>query len=298
MGLSAAIRRLLGGEAPVEAPVSSGGFLHERTPRPEWVAALREHSPLTDAHGALELLWEPGDVWIPGQRWMLYEMIPADPEFVDYERLLELRGPNPRATGHMCTARTVDGQFACLCKVKLEGWRNEDGEPSGVNLTQWKLYQRTGRFGRPWWVIQGSRGGHKAFLTKEERMFLAAAGKKTEMPAIGELPYAEFDQRVIEHVVRFNRLRQMGLSLRDYRVRMRKGYRLHKAEVEKELRKQLVQWLDEQMAPEHELFVDAMKKGELDGHAPKTDTDWEKVGDAAEHAYIETGQLLHPSRVK
>lgn len=298
MSFASAVRRLLGGETPAEAPVASGQFLHARTPRPEWVAALRELSPMTDAHGALVIAWEPGDPWIPAQRWMLHETIPADPEHMDYERLLELRGPNPRATGHMCTARTVDGQFACLCKVKLEGWRKEDGDPSGINLTQWKIFHETGRFARPFWVIQGARGGHKAFLTKEEALFLRAAGKKAELPAIGTLPYAEFDQRVVDHIVRFNRLRQMGLSLRDYRVRMRKGYKLHRAQVEKELRKQLVAWLDEQMAPEHELFVDAARKGEVDAAAPRTDIDWEKVGAESEHHYIETGQLLHPSKVK
>lgn len=290
--LSTEVRRRL---ARAHQPAVASTFIHDREPRPEWVEALRDVSPLTNAHGSLMLVWEPGDPWTPGQRWMLYEMLA--PEQANYETVLALRGPNPRATGHMCTSRPVPGQFACLCRVKLEGWRQEDGSPSEISLTQWKLYQQTGKVGRPFWVIQGSKGGHKAFLTSEEERFLRMADKPTTLPAIGDLPYAEFDQRVVQHIVRHNRLLRMGLDLRAYRKRMGPDYALHQAQVERELRQQVVAWLDEQMQPEIELFQDAAKKGEMDGQAT-TEIDWEKVGEQGIASYIETGQLLHPSRVQ
>lgn len=311
MSLSTALRKLARRDGPAQEPETprgtasgsvSGTYYHEREPRPEWVAALRDVSPITELHGTLDLVWEPGDPWTPGQRWTLYEMIPW--EQARYELVLALRGPNPRLTGHMCTARSVPGQFACLCKVKLEGWRNEDGEPSDVTLTQWKLFQRTGKVGRLFWVIQGDRGGHKAFLTTEEKKFLAAAGKATEMPGIGTLPYADFDTRVVDHVVRFNRMRQAGLGIQAYRRRMGRGYKLHQQQAERQLRADLVTWLDEQMADNsdgpstNELFLDAANTREMDAHAPRTDVDWEKVGEEGIAAYVETGQLLHPSKVK
>lgn len=277
------------------------GFEHDREFPAEWMRDLREVSPEPNrdllmngqAHGFLHPVWEPGDPWLPAQRWMLYEMI--HPSLIDPELRKELRGPNPRSEGHMCTTEIIPWQDPCLCPYKLEGWRG--GPCEFITLTQWKLFQRTGLFGRPFWVIQGSGGGHRAFLTEEEIQFLQIAEKEVDLPAPGELPYAPFDARVIKHIVRSNRLRAIGDSLREYRKRMGPDYQKHRKDAEKELRRQFVTWIDEQMQDVNEGFIAAAKSGEMDDQ-PKTDIDWEKVTEESMPHYIEHGQLLHPSKVK
>jgi hypothetical protein len=135
---------------------------------------------------------------------------------------------------------TVPGQFACLCKVKLDGWRQEDGavrrharRVEALSAHRARRAAVPGRAGQ-------AKGGHKAFLTREEKIILAAAGKKTEMPAIGELSYAEPDTRTIAQVVQFNRLRRWRSGSATTGAAWGKGYQLQMREAEKELRKQLV----------------------------------------------------------
>lgn len=281
------------GARPVRASV---GFVHHREPRPEWTAALRDLSPMTDEHGVLAYVWEPGDPWYPAQRWTLQELVPS--HAIDYELLQELRGPNPRATGHMCTDVTVPGQFKCLCRVKLDGWRQEDGSASGVTLTQWRVFRETGKFARPFWYVQGDKGGHKAFLTNEEKTYLTAAGYKAELPALGDLPYAEPDARVLEHVKQFNRLRALGLTLAAYRRRMGPEYKKERAEHERALREQLVGWLSASMVEEADLFISAARKGQFEGERTTT-LNYDKLGgDEAMACYVETGQLPAPESYK
>lgn len=51
MSLSSALRTLARRDGPAtEQATASGGYEHERTPRPEWVAALRDVSPITELH--------------------------------------------------------------------------------------------------------------------------------------------------------------------------------------------------------------------------------------------------------
>jgi hypothetical protein len=291
--VSEKVLRALGGNAD-RAPSAAIEFVHEREPKAEWVEQLREVSVLTDQHGQLELVWEPGDPWVPLQRFTLWETLHISQ--VDPDEVEALRGPNPRGEGHMCTRIKVPGQFVCECKVKLEGWRGSANP--GVNFTQWKLFQRTGRVGRQFWIIEGDRGGHKWHLTEEEKKILCAAGRDPNaLPAPGSLPYAEFDARVMHHITRFNRLRQLSISLAQYKRRMGPHYALHRAEVERDIRKRFVAWMDEQMQPEYELFVDAAKKGEMDD-GPKSNVAWDAIGEQAMQQYVETGVLPHPSQLK
>ena len=295
MKVSPKVLRALGGELAPDRALSAGiEFVHERDPKPEWVEQLREVSVLTDAHGQLEIVWEPGDPWFPCQRWTLWETLHVSQ--VDPEEVEALRGPNPRGEGHMCTKVRVPGQFACQCPRKLEAWR---GSPNpGVNLTQWKLFQQTGRVGRQFWVIEGDRGGHKWLLTEEEKKILCAHGRDPDaLPEAGSMPYAEFDARVMQHITRFNRLRQLRLSLDQYKRRMGKHYQLHRAQVERDIRRQFVDWMDAQMKPEYDLFVHSAKKGEMDDQAKSTIA-WDALGEQAVEQFVETGVLPHPSQLQ
>ena len=283
-------------------------FVWEREPPAEWVRMLREASPKSDVHGWLHLAWEPGELWVPGQRFVLYEML--HPKWVPFDLMEEYLGPNPRIEGHYCSEH-APGQFQCLCPSKRERWvggpcsmchetesacRCGEYLPYTITRTQWRLYQQTGHVPRYlFWVIQGNGGGHKAFLTEQEEDWLTAANLPTELPRMGDLPYAPFDQRVVSHIHRLNALRRFGDDIRRYRDAMGPGHTEYTAGLQRDFRKSVVSWFDSQMREECDLFIRAADHGEMDD-LPKTDIDWDRVTEESIPHYIEHGQLLHPSQ--
>jgi hypothetical protein len=282
-----------------------GTFVHDWVAPDEWTQRLRDLSPVSDISGWLELVWEPGDPWIPVQRWTLYEML--HPTLIDdVEELAELYGPHPRSEGHICTSvpqhqwpvRFVNGHYRpCLCRKKTESWRR--GPCTIVTLTQWKLFRRTGCVGRPFWTIQGTNGGHKHSFTHEETLLLEQSGYKgvLEPPPAGDMAYAPFDERVVKHITRFNRLWQFRNSLEEYREAMGSGYERYRKTIDSELRRQLVDHLAEQMKEPTDLFLRAARQGQLDKKR-RTSIDYERLEDESTRHYIETGQILHESAVR
>jgi len=274
-------------------------FEFDKEPPAEWVAALRRISEVSDERGWLEFVWEPGDPWAPVQRWELWEMI--HPSVVDPAEVRELRGKHPRREGHPCTSvpisswavRPAKSYRPCLCRHKLEAWKGSD---SLVTLTAWKLFQRTGYVGRPFWIIQGTGGGNKAEFTHEEGLLLEAEGYPPVAPPSGSLPYAPFDQRVISAISRFNRLWQFKNNLEEYREAMGPGYAKYRKEVEKKLRIQLVAHLKSQMVDVEPLFLKADEDGELENQ-PRTSIDYDRLEPQNEEHFIETGHMLHHTRM-
>lgn len=279
--------------APRSAPVAHVAFVRDLEPPAEFIRALRDVSPVSDAHGWLMPVWEPGETWAPAQRWMLYEMI--HPTLVTPELLAELNGPHPRSEGHFCTENDTGEQFQCLCPHKTESWK---GGPCQLTwLTQYLLYKKTGYVGYPFWMVQGERGGHKAFFSEEEQAMLAMEDLPTEPPFLGELPYAPLDGRVIAQVVRHNRLQQVAGDLRAYRKKMGADYAQHRAQVERDMRAQLVEYLHDGMREATELFLEAAHAGDL-GVAPPTDIDYDRLEPQSTAHFIETGQQLHHTKVR
>lgn len=271
------------------APATTG-FVYDREPPAHWVARLAEVSPQSDEHSWLKLAWEPGEPWIHGQRWTLYEMV--HPKWVDAEVLAELRGPHPRSEGHMCSTH-VPKQFQCLCRHKLEAWRG--GPCSIVTLRQYQLFKETGYFGQCFWVIQGEKGGHKRVFGEEESEMLRIAELPDEPPGVGDLPYAPFDERVVAHIIRHNRLQQLGVSLEEYRrAQSGDGYKRQRENLARSLRAEWVKWLAEQLEESADLFKSAARKGQMDDQ-PKTEVDWDRADAEGMQQYIETGILPDPS---
>lgn len=275
-------------------------FYRSREPHPDWVRALEEISPPSSVHGYLRIVWEPGDPWIPGQRWTLYEFVRIDLEVeykgrwelaLDDETLEDLHGPHPRSTGHMCADR-VPTQFQCLCRRKLNAWKG--GPTARITLRQYQLFKETGMFANPFWIIQGGNGGHLAGYDAIQRKMLQQEGLPTEPPSVGELPFAEFDARVLHQIRQFNRLHAMGNNIAEYRRTMGADYGAYKAGIEKEMRRQWVRYLANQTREEAADFIDAERKGEMD-HIQKTDIDWERVDDLATQDFIETGSMNRTS---
>lgn len=251
---------------------------------PDWERELRQHSPKSDEHGFLQLVWEPGERWIPGQRWTLYEMLHET--FVDDEILHELTGPSPRSEGHFCSTK-VPEQFQCLCRRKLESWRG--GPCALITRTQWRVWRETGYYAKPFWILQGDRGGHKFRYTSEERERLRLTDVP-DLPALGDLPAAPFDARVIAHVIRGNRLRQLTQTLGEFRRTMGAGYEEHRQRLAREMRAEYVKWFSEYNDDVNDLFVRAARTGAMDGER-KTSIDYDRVDEIAMSQFIETGVL-------
>jgi hypothetical protein len=301
------------GEGMKATPMTSVDFIHEQEPPTEWTRRLRELSPKRDNFGWLELVWEPGDPWAPVQRWTLYEMLHtsllAPPDYEEEAlfgmpvELFELKGEHPRTEGHICTdtpthewtGRVPREYRPCLCRHKMEAWKG--GPHSMATLTTWRLFRRTGYVGRQFWVIQGKHGGHRRWLRHEESLLLEAEGYPTELPDPGMLAYAPFDERVVKKIERFNRLWQLKNNLDDFKERVGPGWEQHRREVQKELRRQMVNHLKSEMADVTEAFVDAADAGEMD-ELPKTEIDYDRLEPQSEESFIETGKILHHTRMQ
>lgn len=202
---------------------SANGFSRDAPHSPatiaDWQRQLESVIPKTDQLSHLRIEWEPGYPWQPKGRYVLWQMSPirkkitkfdanGKPHLVDVLAIHEdlykaLAGPSPMSTGHACF------DDWCECVMKHKRWVG--GPPSsvpGVDLKAWELYQQTGHFGRRWWVIQGENGGHRYALSSDEKRLMRAMANGVDpvVPKICDLPYAPFDNRVLMHVRRYDKL--------------------------------------------------------------------------------------------
>jgi hypothetical protein len=186
-------------------PAYAGPCLdYARHPEAGWQAALDAATLTGDGtHVArLWLHWVPGDPWQPVHRWFLFQLQPW--AHVAPHIQMELRGPHPRtnATLHY-TPRVIAG--------KLEQRPRITGGPCRfIDRTQWAIHRQIEReqgvrvFPRYHWVIQGDMGGHPFMITDEEQALRSLQGLPADVPSAGDLPYAPFDQRVVDALSRYD----------------------------------------------------------------------------------------------
>lgn len=189
----------------------------------QWRKRLRMVSPHHDQVSFLHLVYEPGWPWEPVGRFMLFECLPSD--FVDPEFLRDLQGDDPAT---LTTHDAITGEIT---------------QKTLVTAMQWQIYRETGRYARPFWVIQGEGGGHKVFLSDVEKKLLQMAGYPDSFPSPGELPYAPFDNRVLDQVTRHDKLRRADGNVKRMARMSATGSALHA----KALRREIVGWLTAQM---------------------------------------------------
>ena len=166
-----------------------------------WQAELDHAVGYRPQLSRLVLRWEPGDPWEPLGRYVLWQGV--DPKYATAEPWLVKagRGPSPRSTGHWCD----DGYCGCL--TKKHRW--VQGATRVLDAAAWRLYRETGLIGTRWWVVQGSQGGHRFQLDREldalEMKLRVLRGLPPDTPSVGQLPYAPFDQRVLDAIQRYRR---------------------------------------------------------------------------------------------
>jgi hypothetical protein len=111
----------------------------------------------------------------------------------------------------------------------------------------WDIHIKTGAYPQPFWVVQGSDGGHKWSFTEEESRVAGMNGFPDEPPEPGSLPYAPLDKRVLAKIAVYDQLpmwNALSKGLNDLDVRD-----LDKREVEmmQAANRQLWNWLGTQV---------------------------------------------------
>lgn len=241
----------------------------------DWETQLAELAPRSDQTTWLKLIWEEGYPWERVERFIIYEMIPA--HAVDAEILAQLQRATP-----------PQGRYDAV----LEEFIPEDG--CMITKRAWRLYQEFQCWGRPYWVIQGSRGGHKRWFNNTERQMLKLAGLPQDPPAPGDLDYAPFDERVVTQLVKHDLLRdeqgRIRAALGKRKIQTLVGFRGKEEADAQTFRKLLLDWLGDQVA---EVAPDA-HRALLQMDAPRKDVDVVRVEEAmerAEQTFIETGRV-------
>lgn len=188
-------------------------FHHTRDVPAEWQRELESIVPRSEQVPWLKIVWQPGLIYEPVQRWEIYEMIPAL-QHVPLEIREALEGPNPREVGEWMPDNRIPQHLGG------KRWITS----SFVSQLQWRLFHETHCYSQRFWIIQGTRGGHKWKLSPAEhnfaqrlrgasRLALGAVGMadddgEIDTPLPGDLPYAEWDRRVREKMIEHDKLRR------------------------------------------------------------------------------------------
>ena len=204
-----------------------------------WQPELDHIAPRTTrGYSHLMLVWEPGEEWAPVERWVVWEMMSLE------------RAPN------LGIRQDLEGPPPILSRrwdPFIQLWRQT--KPLTINQRQWEIYQRTGLFGRPCWIVQGTKGGHKRFWSDvEQNLILLNAGMgSTSMqfdpPAPGDLCYAEPDNRVIARLAAIDLVRLYGDTLRYQSEEIQSGHLTAREKATgRVMAEKLWNWLGEQVA--------------------------------------------------
>jgi len=224
-------------------------------PPAAWLAALHRIAPPRERLSHLTLAWVPGLPDVPAQRWVVFECMPA--AFAPSVLLEQLLGD----------------PFDCA----------EHAWATHYWLTQ-------GALPVPCWVLQGPDGGHPYRATAENATWRRWMGYGDgAMPALGALPYAGLDGRVLWQ------LRALSV-LTNRRHASLPAERAARAEARaRGFRTEIVRTLDASLRDDVTRAAPAILDG---GLARRVDRDHPAArlahGDdsAADAVYIETGRVV------
>lgn len=162
-----------------------------------WQAELETVAPSFDQLASLYLRWEPGDIWQPVQRFVIWELIPNDatPPHI-WEAL---KGAHPRSEGHY--------------DLKQKRWVGGPRTATFIDRATWEVHQETGRWGIRFWVIQGAAGGHPINVPRCVQIVKKITGDPLATPpACGDLPYCTPGHRVFNRLAEYDRYRKWRMQ--------------------------------------------------------------------------------------
>lgn len=192
----------LTGTTVAELP-SVTSFIHTREPEQSWQSRLWQIAPPSPHKAKLVIWWEPGDTWEPVQRWVIYQVLPyqtyvkgklvaAVPPIIRKQ----LEGPHPRSSGFYSPV--------------YERW--VEGPAPGITKTAWEIARVHKGWARPYWVVQGDKGGHRYRSFPWERYLMKMGGGSGQLPMAGDLPYAEPDERTWDAIGQAKQWHEAGLG--------------------------------------------------------------------------------------
>ena len=111
---------------------------------------------------------------------------------------------------------------------------------------QWEIAQQHRCWAQPYWIIQGARGGHKRRFSAIESQLLKLAGLPITPPDAGALPYAPWDTRVIDQLVRLDDMRRWE-KCEDFASRQWATLDQEEQDAVREMKKAHLAWLDLQV---------------------------------------------------
>lgn len=203
------------------------------TVEPSWIEELERIAPPSDNLSSLRLVWVAGDWWEPVHRWCIYQM-------QSYHRVPEilradLRGPHPRLRASW---DPIKGVFV-------------PDPHCNVDRIQWELYRETGCYGRLYYVLQGSKGGHKRRFTRVESQEAQILGHSGQPPAPGDLPFAQPDQRTWDRLAQLDTFRSYNMML-DVMKRSPEMLEREEQDALNRMRDKVQKWIGDQIEEELE----------------------------------------------
>lgn len=236
---------------------------------PEWQRRIDQIAPPGGRLSWLHLYWEEGYPWEPCGRWMIGQVIPQASIAPAIRELLD--GPNPADHGHF-----ENDEF---------GVRRWVTDLPGVSRRQWRFYRETGGYLRPYWVVQGTHGGHRYQFTHVERSIIRMNGGNPEPPYPGQLCYAEPDERTYAELGKRDMLRKFAYGVNYMEgARIREGWERSGLQ---EMRKEVWNALSEQVKGYASEMEFAMR-GDMD-MAPDNRVQWDKKIEHLEQSFITEG---------
>ena len=237
-------------------------FEWTRTPDPAWQAMIDSAFPPAANGSGLTLRWQPGSTDSPVQRWVVYQMIPQDQCFVMDP--VDGRLPIPAMAQYL---------------VAIARLRQADDPLPHWLQTMHDTLQLTGCLAVPFWIVQGTGGGHRVTYGRVEQAWSQFTTGQLEPPYPGALPYADPDVRLVRAMVASDRWRgQWATVLAESNGRMEQA--------EREIRRRMQA---ESAASMGEL-VDEVGAGLVDADIPRVETrvDYREQLDR----YVETGEVV------
>ncbi len=138
----------------------------------------------------LHCTWRPD--W---ERWCIWQMVPA------HGAPAMAWGPDMRmvtraesALGKRTIRMAPDPRYRLFLNREL------------MTRWAWQIHIATGHYPTPFWVVQGSEGGHKWAFSQQEEKLAKIKGFSGDPPEPGSLPYAPLDKRVIAKIAPFDQL--------------------------------------------------------------------------------------------
>lgn len=248
-----------------------------------WETALRSFSPISREMPWLAGRWFPmrreiNGVWQDCGRYLLSECVPVEilPDETTTQQEMKadllrlLNGPKPSSL-----PREVRPGVEVL-----------------VNDYQWEMYRKYNVHARELWVIQGDAGGHATYYDPTEQEIRRIHGLPVDPPALGDLSYAPFDNRVIRQMERRNRLVACNMTLQQLRASgSAAALAAEIEEAEQRARAEFIRFITEQSRASADLITWYSGKSDHRDDLPAATPAEISSASAFAEQYVETGHI-------